>query len=240
MNEQNNNFNGMPSPEPQVNNFNNTPSPEPQVNNFNNTPSPEPQVNNFNNTPSPEPQVNNFNSAPSPEPQVNNFGGINNTPPQNQWTPTNNNPMHPEVNLMGNQPHKNKIVLPLILVVVGIAIFAITLGGNKTLVCTDSESMSGLDMELEITMNFKANKFSNAKGLITVDIGEYSDYKDVFIKGFEEELDDYKEKGIDVAITSDNQKIYVEFSADKENFITNSETYDLTKSELEKMGYTCK
>lgn len=181
-------------------------------------------------------------------------------PVTSQFTANNINPqpsmqtagtVPPTVNSNGTAPKKNKFLVPLIIgisiLVVGliVVLLVFVLGGKeKTMICTNTQSSYGMVMEMEAKMNFKKDKIQSVDALITVDLGSYSSYKDTFIESFEEEYSDYENDGVDVNITSDDSKIYINMKASQSNYdavgLATSESYNEVKEELEEQGFTCK
>lgn len=132
------------------------------------------------------------------------------------------------------------IVLVIVVMIVGYLLFS----GSKTLTCTRVDNMYDMAMTGVVKIYFKGNRVKLMNMKINVNLGEYLEYKDAFIESFEEEYQSYKEKGIEVNITSDDSNVYAELIANKENFkatgISSSENYTEVKLDLEKQGFICK
>ncbi len=149
---------------------------------------------------------------------------------------------------------KGNNVLKVVLIIVGVlvgfvavcAIFDSTTGSKeeKTMVCTQKTEESGMTMDMTATISFVGNDAKKFDALMTVDLGEYKEYKDTFIETFKKEYKEYSDKGVNVDITSDDAKVIIKLNADKDhlkstNFIS-KETFDDVKTELEKEGFSCK
>lgn len=146
-----------------------------------------------------------------------------------------------------NKKKSHKIVILILsIIIIALIIFIIYLlmffEGTKILKCVQEEEMSGMNLLGTANIYFKKNKVEQVDMKIEVDLGEYIDYKDVFIEKFSEEYSTYGD-GIDVDILSDDTKVYVEISANKNNFdkldIINESNYDKVKTELESQGFKC-
>lgn len=200
---------------------------------------------------------NNLNNQP-----INNNGSIVGEINNNQQSQTNFNQQIPNYNTNNyqngqptnpiaqsndnnnNKQTKNKIpVIIGIVAVVAIVILLVVFGGNKTLVCTTSETSMGIEMNTKATMKFSRNKAKSLDAVITVNLGRYADQKHLFIEQFERTYASYDNETMDINITSDDENVYINMNAKKGNFsgigITNTVTYEEAKKELEDEGFIC-
>lgn len=156
--------------------------------------------------------------------------------------------------VINNNGKKNNNLLKVIIIVVAsivgfcIGWFAVDtlLSGDeeRTLVCTQKTTESGMDMEMVATVNFVGNDAKEISAVMTVDLGEYIDYKDMFIDTFKEEYKEYTDKGVEVEITSKDTNVIIDIYATKdkiaETSLVSKERYDDVKEELESEGFICK
>lgn len=130
-------------------------------------------------------------------------------------------------------------------------------GGEKNLVCTNTQSESGVNIVSTAEMNFKSDKINNVK--LTMDVTPESDLMKNNWSYVEDAYDDlYKDvtkDGLKVStkVDSENKKYSIIIEADpakvtKEDLskygmgdIAGAEdTYAQKKSDFESEGYTCK
>ena len=152
-------------------------------------------------------------------------------------------------NQNGNKSNKK---LPLIIgmilaiiAVIGIVVFLLLTGKEKTMVCTLSDQYLGLKTSAEAEIKFKNDRVEKIEMDMTFDLGEYAFYKDKFIealkKGYNEQNDDVK---VDIDITSDDSHIYAHMEASSNNYgilgNIQGKKYEEVKESLESDGYTCK
>lgn len=140
---------------------------------------------------------------------------------------------------------------------VGLAIAGLSLvvlltgcGSEKKLECTTSENQTGVSVNQVYTITFDSkNRFKSA--VLSQDMKLDEDQVDYFetykeqVKTTFENNAQFKDLDIDFSDNSkDTVSVKVSFDADDMSKITGSSTssadYDDVKSELEKVGYTCK
>jgi len=150
---------------------------------------------------------------------------------------------------MPPQKKSNKNIIFIIIgvvaaLIIGLLLYFLVFSGNKTLVCTNSQNAEGIMVSTNYDFKFKHNKVDTATVKMTFDLAEYASYKDEFLKEIEQEFlsDDYE--GVNVEITSDDSKIYVNMNASKDSFaeagLTEGSTYNEIKADLESEGAVCK
>lgn len=158
-----------------------------------------------------------------------------------------------EIVINNNEKKNNNLVKVILIVVavivgfcVGYFIVDALLNGNeeRTLVCTQNTTESGMDMEMVATVNFVGNDAKEISAVMTVDLGEYIDYKDMFIDTFKSEYKEYTDKGVEVEITSKDTNVIIDIHATKdkiaETSLVSKEKYEDVKKELEEEGFICK
>lgn len=133
----------------------------------------------------------------------------------------------------------------LAIVAVIVVIIALTGGaGGKKLVCTMEEELSGLDFKATITASFKGNNVSKMNIDMSYDLGDLSSYKDMLMESLEAEFEEYKENGIKVNISDKGDIVNINMEATEKNFkelgYATSESYEDAKKELEDSGFVCK
>lgn len=154
-----------------------------------------------------------------------------------------------------NKSGKNnitKVILIVLAVIGGFLVGFFVIGSvfegsdpvEKTLVCTQKTTESGMDMEMEATIKFKNDDAKEIDAVMTVDLGQYAAYKDTFIDTFKKEYQEYIDKGVDVEFSSEGTKIIIEIEAEKENMkdvnMFSKEKYEDVKKELEASKFICK
>lgn len=157
-----------------------------------------------------------------------------------------------EIKINDKKGKKNGVKVVFIVIGVLIALVALCVifdttlvnDEEKTMICTQKTEESGMTMDMTATIKFVGNDAKTFDALMTVDLGEYKEYKDTFIETFKSEYKEYSDKGVNVNITSEDSKVIIKLDADKEhlkstNFIS-KETFDDVKTELEKEGFSCK
>ena len=224
--------------------------------------------NNLNNGMNPNPGMPvepNMGMNPNPGMPVEPSMGMNPNPgmpvePNMGMNPNPGMPVEPNMGMNPNsgmpspvvgQPVKQKNKkLPIIIGVVAAVVVAVVvllivlLGGNKSLKCKQEQSLGmGMTMTANVEFKFEGKNVKSADMLIDVDLGSYSSFKETFIQQFEVQYAEYEEKGLDVEITSDDSKIFIEFSADKDKFeaagFSTAGTYKEVKSDMETKGFVC-
>ena len=133
----------------------------------------------------------------------------------------------------------------LAIVAVIVVIIALTGGaGGKKLVCTMEEELSGLDFKATITASFKGNNVSKMNIDMSYDLGDLSSYKDMLMESLESEFEEYKENGIKINISDKGDSVNINMEATEKNFkelgYATSESYEDAKKELEDSGFVCK
>ena len=135
------------------------------------------------------------------------------------------------------------IIGAVIAVLVAILLCTLLFSG-KTLTCTMSEDDMGMAMHVNFKIKFKKDEVSKTEVNLTVDLGEYVDYKQDLLEQFQEQYTSDEIDGADVKITSDDSKIYIKINADKKGFeesgLGTLGTYKEVKEDLEAEGFTCK
>ena len=136
------------------------------------------------------------------------------------------------------------IVMGIILVILFIVVLYIFLFNFKTLTCSISEDTMGIDLSTELKMKFKGKDVSNADISMVFDLGTFSNYKEQMLKTIENQYSSEEFKKMNLKITSDDTKIYVNMQSTKENFkeagFSTEGTYKEVKADLEQQGFTCK
>lgn len=148
-------------------------------------------------------------------------------------------------NQVKKEKHKNNNILIIISIVAIIAVLAILyitfIYGTKTLNCTMTDNTNGMNMKTDLTVNFKRNQANSLKATITVDLGEYIDYKDTLIDAYKDEFE--QQDGIKTNIKSDGDKVILEMTATRAGMevsgYVKSDTYDEVIDSLKDEGYTC-
>ena len=159
--------------------------------------------------------------------------------------------IQPNMNMGANQVNKksNKTMIIVIsimaaLIVIGVILFFVLSGGKKSLNCTQSTTESGFDMKADVIADFKDNIIDEMSMNISVDMGEYVEYKDTFIESFEEEYAELRNRGISVDITSDDTHVYIKLGANKDTYkeldMSSSGEYEEVKNYFEGEGFICK
>ena len=147
-----------------------------------------------------------------------------------------------------NQP----IIIGVVVIIAVIA--AVLLYDNllktKKLRCTMSEESAGMSLNSDFNLDYQGKKLKAMKMTMEIDLGENASYKDMILKQYESQLGDQidkiNEKGGKASITSTDDTINVEISADRSGVSTMISTdsddysYDAMKEQIEEMGYTCK
>lgn len=175
--------------------------------------------------------------------------GFNNPIPQNNFNQQQgqfqNGPMPmPMNNQPNNGQNKKKAIGIIVGVVVGICAlgFIFSSSGNKTLTCSRSDTLSGMNYSETVNVYFKNNKVKSLKARFSYDLGSYASQKDLFVEALEESFEDEEDFTYD--IRADGDKIIVDISASNgdgvEEYISSSANYDDVKEDLEEEGYTCK
>lgn len=126
-------------------------------------------------------------------------------------------------------------------------------GEVKTLECTKTSDSEGMKMNELIKAEFNGNKVTNIDMNISFDITGQQDgfaktLEDSLKKSFDEEYGD--KKGVDYKVNTTSKEVGVSIKmeldkmtdADKKelNVEGGYDTYDDSKKDLEKEGYTCK
>lgn len=190
----------------------------------------------------------------STENQVNmEMNSVNNEPTINNTGL--NNPIQNDINQSYQQPSisnkksgdKKMLIIAIVAIVAIIAVVAIVFlnKGGQTLTCTMEDNYSGMDMNMEAKFKFKSGAADSVKVKMTIDLGEYSDYKDYFVESLEKSMESSKVEGFDYDVKTGKDNVVVTMTADKENFaaanISVSATdYAEVKKELEESGFKCK
>ena len=119
---------------------------------------------------------------------------------------------------------------------------------NNSVVCMMSEESSGIEMNQEITVNFKSDKIDSAEFVMTAILpDEYKGYKSLFISTLESEFESYEDEyGVKVNVSETDDGVKVDFKMDKSSFdeiygsSDESSSREEVIAELEEEGYTCK
>ena len=125
-------------------------------------------------------------------------------------------------------------------------------GKEKVLECDLKETQNGMQMSRNLKATFKGNEVKDITMKMDVVLEEkYKSYSDMFVSSIDSQFTKYKNKkgltykteksddGVVVNIYADLDKMSKE---DKEelDLVDTTGSYDKTKEELEKEGYTCK
>lgn len=125
-------------------------------------------------------------------------------------------------------------------------------GKEKVLECDLKETQNGMQMSQNLKATFKGNEVKDITMKMDVVLEEkYKSYSDMFVSSIDSQFTKYKNKkgltykteksddGVVVNIYADLDKMSKE---DKEelDLVDTTGSYDKTKEELEKEGYTCK
>jgi len=175
--------------------------------------------------------------------QPSNSSGMNMYPNYNVGY--NNVPQYQPYPMNMPQEPKKTMNLPLIIggaigiiaIIVLILFLTGVLGGTK-LTCTKEDSFMGMTMKESAVISFKDDKPNSATFKETIDYGTNSYYKESLKEDFEDELEDYKEDGLDAQLISDDTSYTLVIKYKKDDLGTTS--YEETKQEFEEDGYTCK
>ena len=124
-------------------------------------------------------------------------------------------------------------------------------GKEKVLECDLKETQNGMQMSQNLKATFKGNEVKDITMKMDVVLEEkYKSYSDMFVSSIDSQFTKYKNKkgltykteksddGVVVNIYADLDKMSKE---DKEelDLVDTTGSYDKTKEELEKEGYTC-
>lgn len=156
--------------------------------------------------------------------------------------------------LMVTSSKKNNQPIIIGVVVIIAVVAAVLLYDNllktKKLRCTMSQENAGMSLNSDFNLDYQGKKLKAMKMTMEIDLGKNASYKDMILKQYESQLgdqiDEINEKGGKASITSTDDTINVEISADRSGVSTMLSTdsddysYDVMKKQIEKIGYTCK
>jgi uncharacterized lipoprotein YehR (DUF1307 family) len=122
---------------------------------------------------------------------------------------------------------------------------------NKSLECSIKQEQTGMTMNQTEIIKFNGSTVESYKEEVKVELDEaYSSYKDLFIKTFKEEMDQYKDiKGVKIDTKETDSGLEATMTADvktmsesdlKKLDLDKKASYELTKKDREDKGYTCK
>lgn len=194
----------------------------------------------------PEPsQISQINTLNKFESQIDPQKPMQSANPQSNLIQNSEIPTQPSNNPPKIEKHKNNNILIIISIVAIIAVLAILyvtfIYGAKTLNCTMTDNTDGMNMKTNLIINFKRNQANDLKATITVDLGEYVDYKDNLIEAYKDEFE--QRDGIETNIKSDGDKVILEMTATRAGMevsgYVENDTYDEVIKSLKEEGYTC-
>lgn len=142
--------------------------------------------------------------------------------------------------------------LGLLLAVVMIGVSVGCGSKEKVLNCSKTEEESGISMDQKINAKFSGNNVKEVA--VTVDAklsDEYKSYKSIFMSSLESSFEDYKDlKGVSIKTSDKDDTITVTLKAnlskmdkdakEKLDIVDTKASYEESKKDLEKDGYTCK
>ena len=122
---------------------------------------------------------------------------------------------------------------------------------TKTLKCSTTQSQTGMKMTQSETIVFKGSSVESYKEEVKVVLDEkYLSYKDMFISTFKKELSQYESiKGIKMTTKETDKGLEATMTANVKSMkesdlksldLDKKASYELTKKDREKKGYTCK
>ncbi len=143
---------------------------------------------------------------------------------------------------------KKYLAVGLAVVMMG---FATGCGSTKTLKCTMDQNVAMMDMKQTINITFKKDTVTKMEVIQDVKVDDsYSSYMSEIEKSLEQEMDEYKEKGLNVTTKTNGNNIKVSMVADLTKMSDeDKESLDLVdakgkmsdaKKALEEQGYKCK
>ncbi len=143
---------------------------------------------------------------------------------------------------------KKYLAVGLAVVMMG---FATGCGSTKTLKCTMDQNVAMMDMKQTVNITFKKDTVTKMEVIQDVKVDDsYSSYMSEIEKSLEQEMDEYKEKGINVTTKTNGNNIKVSMVADLTKMSDeDKESLDLVdakgkmsdaKKALEEQGYKCK
>jgi len=173
------------------------------------------------------------------------MGNVSNLNNSNQY---NNNYQSTGQNFSSLNNKKTIICIGAVVAAVVICLAVYVIFGNKTLKCTIDESTSGMEMSSTITFEFNKDTIKRFDMLMEMEVDdEYIEQKDELIEILEGSYDEFEEYGADVNVYSKKNKVYIEIGGNSNklsdeaiDYFDLDASYDETKEELERDGYTCK
>lgn len=151
------------------------------------------------------------------------------------------------------QSGKNNQSIIVGIVVAVVVILAIVVYNGlktKTLRCSMSDASNGISLKSDFNLDYQGKKLKAMEMTMDIDFGEKSSYKDILLKQYEskfgDQIDEINSDGGKASITSTDDTIHIEISADRSGVSTMLSTdsedysYEIMKDQIEEMGYTCK
>lgn len=123
---------------------------------------------------------------------------------------------------------------------------------EKVLDCDMKQEQNGMEMKQNLKATFKGNEVKDITVKMDVILEEkYKSYADMFVSSIDSQFDKYKDKkGITYKTEKNDDGVVVTFYADLDkmdkdtkeelDMVDTTGSYEKTKEDLEKDGYTCK
>lgn len=157
-----------------------------------------------------------------------------------------------QTSMVTSKKNNQPIIIGVIVIIAVVA--AVLLYNNvlktKKLRCNMSQENAGMSLNSDFNLEYQGKKLKAMKMTMEIDLGENASYKDMILQQYEsklgDQIDEINENGGKASITSTDDTINVEISADRSGVSTMLSTdsddysYDVMKKQIEKMGYTCK
>lgn len=165
-----------------------------------------------------------------------------------------NNSVNTNVTTVQSTMNKNSknnqliIIFAVVVAIVGIVLYS-TLFKSKTLSCSMSEEQSGMTMESTFDLKYQGKKLKEMDMKMEIDLGEYSEYKDMLVSQFEsqfsDKFDEINKDGGKASLKTTDDSIVINISASRSGVSTmlsvdDDKSYDEMKKQIEDIGYTCK
>lgn len=157
-----------------------------------------------------------------------------------------------EVNNVQSKKNNQTIIVGVVIVVAVIAAVLIYLNffKNKPLRCNMIQEDNGIGINSDFNLDYQGKKLKAMEMTMEIDLGENASYKDIILSQYKAKLgsqiDKINDEGGKASITSTDDTIKIEISADRSGVSTMLSTdsddysYDVMKKQIEKLGYTCK